>query len=89
MRAASHSSRPARKFGGAYDGALGEAILREHVRARPAGYKVPKTVHFVETIPYSPVGKILRRALRDPLWEGERWARNLRYESSAAAPCSR
>lgn len=49
-----------------------EAALRDHVRARLAGYKVPKTVHFVDTIPYSPVGKILRRALRDPLWEGER-----------------
>ncbi|WPW32728.1 AMP-binding protein [Streptomyces atratus] len=51
---------------------VSEAALREHVRARLAGYKVPKTVHFVDTIPYSPVGKILRRALRDPLWEGER-----------------
>ncbi|MEV7236384.1 hypothetical protein AB0N06_21045 [Streptomyces sp. NPDC051020] len=45
--------------------------MRDHGRAQPAGYKVPKTVHFVETIPYSPVGKILRRALRDPLWEGK------------------
>ncbi|MFB7306984.1 AMP-binding protein [Streptomyces sp. NPDC056192] len=51
--------------------AVSEAALRDHVRARLAGYKVPKTVHFVETIPYSPVGKILRRALRDPLWEGK------------------
>jgi acyl-CoA synthetase (AMP-forming)/AMP-acid ligase II len=50
---------------------VSEAALRDHVRARLAGYKVPKTVHFVETIPYSPVGKILRRALRDPLWEGK------------------
>ncbi|GAA3482622.1 AMP-binding protein [Streptomyces yanii] len=49
---------------------VSEGSLRDHVRARLAGYKVPKTVHFVETIPYSPVGKILRRALRDPLWEG-------------------
>ncbi|WP_413752211.1 AMP-binding protein [Streptomyces sp. R-74717] len=51
---------------------VSEAALREHVRAPLAGYKVPKTVHFVDTVPYSPVGKILRRALRDPLWEGER-----------------
>ncbi|MGW6455252.1 AMP-binding protein [Streptomyces sp. NPDC055078] len=49
-----------------------EAALRDHVRARLAGYKVPKSVHFVDTIPYSPVGKILRRALRDPLWENGR-----------------
>ncbi|MGY5030271.1 AMP-binding enzyme [Streptomyces sp. 900116325] len=47
------------------------AALRAHVRARLAGYKAPKKVHFVEAIPYSPVGKILRRDLRDPLWEGK------------------
>jgi acyl-CoA synthetase (AMP-forming)/AMP-acid ligase II len=35
-----------------------------------AGYKVPKEVRFVDEIPRSPVGKLLRRALRDPLWEG-------------------
>ena len=45
-----------------------EEELRQHVRARLAGYKVPKTVRFVDAIPTSPVGKILRRALREPLW---------------------
>jgi fatty-acyl-CoA synthase len=35
-----------------------------------AGYKAPKSVRFVETIPLSPVGKPLRRALRDPFWQG-------------------
>lgn len=42
--------------------------LVEHCRGLLAGYKVPKTVRFVEEIPKSPVGKLLRRALRDPLW---------------------
>ncbi|NMI01029.1 class I adenylate-forming enzyme family protein [Pseudonocardia acidicola] len=47
--------------------------LRDAVRARLAGYKVPKTVRIVDGIPTSPVGKILRRELRDPLWsEGGR-----------------
>ena len=46
--------------------------LTEHVRARLAGYKVPKRVEFVDVIPKSAVGKILRRALRDPLWAGRR-----------------
>jgi fatty-acyl-CoA synthase len=46
--------------------------LTEHVRARLAGYKVPKRVEFVPTIPKSGVGKILRRELRDPLWAGVR-----------------
>jgi acyl-CoA synthetase (AMP-forming)/AMP-acid ligase II len=42
--------------------------LREHVRTQLAGYKVPKRVEFIDTVPRSAVGKILRRALRDPLW---------------------
>jgi acyl-CoA synthetase (AMP-forming)/AMP-acid ligase II len=44
-----------------------EEELRQAVRARLAGYKVPKTVHVIDAIPMSPVGKILRRALREPL----------------------
>jgi acyl-CoA synthetase (AMP-forming)/AMP-acid ligase II len=47
-----------------------EAELIEFVRDRLAAYKVPKSVCFIDRIPKSPVGKILRRALRDPLWEG-------------------
>ena len=43
--------------------------LQETVRAQLAGYKVPKRVEFIDAVPKSAVGKILRRALRDPLWE--------------------
>lgn len=43
-------------------------VLREAVRVHLAGYKVPKTVVVVDSIPKSAVGKILRRELRDPLW---------------------
>lgn len=46
-----------------------EQALQEHVRDRLAGYKVPKRVEFIDAVPKSAVGKILRRALRDPLWE--------------------
>jgi non-ribosomal peptide synthetase component E (peptide arylation enzyme) len=42
--------------------------LRDFARARLAGHKIPKRVVVVDAIPRSPVGKILRRALRDPLW---------------------
>ncbi|WP_210491222.1 AMP-binding protein [Patulibacter sp. SYSU D01012] len=42
--------------------------LRSHVRGRVAGYKVPKRVELVDDLPKSAVGKVLRRALRDPLW---------------------
>jgi acyl-CoA synthetase (AMP-forming)/AMP-acid ligase II len=43
--------------------------LRGAVRARLAGYKIPKEVHVVDVLPLSPVGKVLRRALRDSLWD--------------------
>ncbi|MGH3004130.1 MAG: class I adenylate-forming enzyme family protein [Gaiellaceae bacterium] len=49
---------------------VGEAELIEHCRTRLAAYKAPKSVRFVSEIPKSPVGKLLRRAVRDPLWEG-------------------
>jgi fatty-acyl-CoA synthase len=48
-----------------------EAELIELVRSRLAPHKAPKSVHVVDAIPKSPVGKILRRALREPLWEGQ------------------
>jgi len=48
-----------------------EDELREWVRERLAGYKVPRRVMFVSEIPKSAVGKVLRRALRDPLWVGQ------------------
>ncbi len=45
-----------------------EDELRQTVRDRLAGYKVPQRVTEVAEIPKSAVGKVLRRALRDPLW---------------------
>jgi acyl-CoA synthetase (AMP-forming)/AMP-acid ligase II len=39
-------------------------------RERIAGFKVPKSVDFVDAIPKSGTGKILRRELRDPFWAG-------------------
>jgi acyl-CoA synthetase (AMP-forming)/AMP-acid ligase II len=39
-------------------------------RARIAGYKAPKSVDFVAAIPRNLTGKILRRELRKPFWEG-------------------
>jgi fatty-acyl-CoA synthase len=51
-------------------GAASENELIEFTRERLASYKVPKSVKFIEQIPKSAVGKVLRRALRDPLWKG-------------------
>jgi acyl-CoA synthetase (AMP-forming)/AMP-acid ligase II len=47
-----------------------EAALIAFARERLAGYKVPKSVRFIEAVPKSAVGKPLRRALRDPFWQG-------------------
>jgi long-chain acyl-CoA synthetase len=39
-------------------------------RNRIAGYKLPKSVDFVAELPRNPSGKILKRELRKPYWEG-------------------
>ena len=44
---------------------LDETAVQAFCRERLAAYKVPTTVAFLDELPKSPVGKILRRALRD------------------------
>jgi acyl-CoA synthetase (AMP-forming)/AMP-acid ligase II len=39
-------------------------------RDRIAGYKLPKSVDFIQALPRNPSGKILRRELREPFWKG-------------------
>jgi acyl-CoA synthetase (AMP-forming)/AMP-acid ligase II len=46
-----------------------ESILA-FARSRVAGYKVPKSVDFIDALPRNPSGKILRRFLREPYWAG-------------------
>jgi long-chain acyl-CoA synthetase len=47
------------------DPALTEAQVREYCRSNLTGYKQPKVVEFRTEMPKTPVGKILRRELRD------------------------
>jgi len=47
------------------DPALTETQVREFCRANLTGYKQPKVVEFRTDLPKTPVGKILRRELRD------------------------
>jgi long-chain acyl-CoA synthetase len=44
---------------------LTEAQVREYCKANLAGYKLPKVIEFRTDLPKTPVGKILRRELRD------------------------
>ena len=39
-------------------------------REKIAGFKCPKSVDFIDALPRNPSGKILRRQLRAPYWEG-------------------
>ena len=46
-----------------------EAELIELARSHLASYQKPKSVDFVEELPKSSTGKLLKRELRDPYWE--------------------
>ena len=46
-----------------------EAVIA-WARERIAAYKVPKTVDFIDALPRNPSGKVLRRELRAPYWQG-------------------
>lgn len=39
--------------------------LREHCRGQLAGYKIPRSVEFVDALPVSSAGKVLKQQLRD------------------------
>jgi acetyl-CoA synthetase len=41
------------------------AELQEHVKRTTAPYKYPRAIEFVEQLPKSTAGKLLRRVLRD------------------------
>ena len=50
-----------------------EAALTAHVKAAIGPIKAPTTIVFVDALPLSAVGKILRRQVQDKYWpEGEK-----------------
>ncbi|MCU0965492.1 MAG: fatty acid--CoA ligase [Burkholderiaceae bacterium] len=49
---------------------LDPASVIAWARERIAGFKVPKSVDVIPELPRNPTGKILRRALRAPYWQG-------------------
>jgi fatty-acyl-CoA synthase len=47
-----------------------EEEIIEHCRGKLAGYKIPKSVDFVEELPKGGTGKILKTMLREKYWAG-------------------
>jgi long-chain acyl-CoA synthetase len=47
-----------------------EQELIDHCRSRLAGYKCPRTVTWIDVLPRNPSGKVLKKDLRAPYWEG-------------------
>lgn len=46
--------------------------LMDFSRDKLAGYKRPRSIDFVEELPKSPTGKILRRLVRQTYWQGQK-----------------
>ena len=55
--------------GVAADDALRSSIMT-HLEGRLAKFKWPRSIDFVDELPREPTGKLLKRQLRDPYWEG-------------------
>jgi long-chain acyl-CoA synthetase len=55
--------------GVAPDDALREQVMA-HVREKLGKYKWPRQIDFMDELPREPTGKLLKRKLRDPYWEG-------------------
>ncbi len=49
---------------------LDAAAVQAWLRGRIAGYKVPRTIAFVDALPREDSGKIFKRRLKQPYWEG-------------------
>jgi long-chain acyl-CoA synthetase len=49
---------------------LSSAAVQAFLRERLANFKVPKDIQFLDSLPREPSGKIFKRKLREPYWEG-------------------
>ena len=50
---------------------LEEAELIAFAREKIAGFKIPKSVDFMDELPRNPSGKLLKRELREPYWKNK------------------
>lgn len=53
---------------------VSERELIDWLRERLAHYKCPRSVAFIEALPRNPSGKVLKRILREPYWQGRQRA---------------
>ena len=51
---------------------LSKDEITAYARTKLAGYKVPRSLSFMDEIPRNGSGKILKRDLRKPFWEGRK-----------------
>jgi long-chain acyl-CoA synthetase len=49
---------------------LTEGELLAYCRERLAGFKCPRSVQWLDELPRNPSGKVLKKDLRAPFWEG-------------------
>ncbi|WP_317932344.1 long-chain-fatty-acid--CoA ligase [Halioxenophilus sp. WMMB6] len=49
---------------------LDVAALQAFLRQRIAGYKIPKSIEAIDTIPRTASGKVMKHILREPYWKG-------------------
>jgi long-chain acyl-CoA synthetase len=54
----------------AFEAVVDEGAVRAYLKAHIAGYKVPKRIVFMGDLPREDSGKIFKRKLRAPYWEG-------------------
>jgi long-chain acyl-CoA synthetase len=50
---------------------IGSAALLDWARERIAAFKAPKSIDITEALPRNLNGKVLRRVLREPYWQGQ------------------
>lgn len=48
--------------------------IKEHCSVRIANYKCPRSIELRDSLPTSGAGKVLKRELREPYWQGQRRA---------------
>ena len=54
------------------EGALAtENELIQHCSGQLGGFEIPKSVDFIDALPRNACGKVLKRELREPYWEGQ------------------